>query len=419
MSPDQTLAQAITWLRTPAAIRARCHALLSLAERDALPHFALDLSRLGPAAAFVADVTRRNYPDLAIPIHSRWRHFETGGIDRWRLMAAGLRQYDRAEIARARIDLCVVSVLLDAGAGAAWRYRESDSGLILARSEGLAVASVHAFRAGLFSSDPARPLQVDANGLAALTETALAQAFQVTRENPLAALPGRVALMRNLGAALRSIPLREGALGSGNTNTRRPALLLDRLRAQAVAGRLPAASILEAVLTALAPIWPERLRLGGENLGDVWHHSLVGGKAPTAGLVPFHKLAQWLSYSLVEVMGDCGLAISDLDGLTGLAEYRNGGLFLDAGVLRLRNPSLAENPLPVAHPAIVEWRALTVALLDRLAAPVRACLGPSAAELPLASILQGGTWAAGRELAQRLRPDAAPPLRTLSDGTVF
>ena len=68
---------------------------------------------------------------------------------------------------------------------------------------------------------------------------------------------------------------------------------------------------------------------------------------------------------------------------------------------------------------VVEWRALTVALLDRLAALVRTRLRRNAHQLPLARILQGGTWAAGRILARRLRPDGAPPVAVISDGTVF
>ncbi len=67
---------------------------------------------------------------------------------------------------------------------------------------------------------------------------------------------------------------------------------------------------------------------------------------------------------------------------------------------------------------IVEWRALTVALLDELAPLVRAELGLQAHQLPLACVLEGGTWAAGRLLAQRLR-GGLPPFQIASDGTVF
>ena len=75
--------------------------------------------------------------------------------------------------------------------------------------------------------------------------------------------------------------------------------------------------------------------------------------------------------------------------------------------------------LLLASPLVVEWRALTVALLDRLAVVIRQRLGQDAESLPLARILEGGTWAAGRKLAFERRPDGSPPIKVISDGTVF
>ena len=135
--------------------------------------------------------------------------------------------------------------------------------------------------------------------------------------------------------------------------------------------------------------------------------------------MPLHKLSQWLAYSLIEPMERAGITVTDIDGLTGLAEYRNGGLFIDTGTLVFRDAEDALRRHDVSAPLVVEWRALTVALLDRLAALVRTRLRRDAHELPLARILQGGTWAAGRMLARRLRPDGAPPVAVISDGTVF
>ena len=135
--------------------------------------------------------------------------------------------------------------------------------------------------------------------------------------------------------------------------------------------------------------------------------------------MPFHKLSQWLAYSLIEPMEEAGIAVTNVDGLTGLAEYRNGGLFIDTGTLVFREPADAARTHDVASPLVVEWRALTVALLDRLAALIRKRLGRDAASLPLARILQGGTWTAGRVLAAKLRPDGGPPVAVVSDGTVF
>jgi len=135
--------------------------------------------------------------------------------------------------------------------------------------------------------------------------------------------------------------------------------------------------------------------------------------------MPLHKLSQWLCYSLIEPMQRAGLPVTDIDGLTGLAEYRNGGLFVDSGVLVLRDPADAQCEHNVASPLVVEWRALTVALLDRLADLLRQRVGLDAVALPLAKILEGGTWAAGRAAAFARRPDGSPPVKVVSDGTVF
>jgi hypothetical protein len=135
--------------------------------------------------------------------------------------------------------------------------------------------------------------------------------------------------------------------------------------------------------------------------------------------VPFHKLSQWLVYSLIEPLAAGGFHVTGLDGLTGLAEYRNGGLFLDWGAIVAHDDDLLRRPLDPFGEPVVEWRALTVALLDRLADRVRHRLGRSAAEFPLAKVLEGGSWAAGREIAAEMRPGGGPPLVIASDGTLF
>lgn len=389
-------------LLSAAAVRERCAIVFAAAERGETRHFRLSLDRLDAVAGRVAGITRRRYPDLAVPFHSRWRHFSAGGIDRAALVAPGA---DAAETARARLDLAIVSVLLDAGAGPEWSYRETETGLSVGRSEGLAVASLRAMAGGLFSSDEARPWRVDAAALMELTTERLGAALQHRPGNKLAGIEGRVALLRRLGRVAAEAPEvfgRPARLGQ----------LYDYWLPQA--GGLAAPAMLRLILRALGPIWPGRLSLDGVPLGDCGRHEAVPD-----GLVPLHKLSQWLVYSLVEPLLDAGFHIDGLDGLTGLAEYRNGGLFLDGGVLVPRDDSLLHRPLDALGEEVVEWRALTVALLDRLAPPVRARLGKSADEFPLACMLEGGTWAAGRELAAERRQDGGPPLTIVSDGTLF
>ncbi len=309
----------------------------------------------------------------------------------------------REEIARIRFDLAVTSVLLDAGAGPAWRYREA-GGDDYVRSEGLAVASFHLFRDGIFAVDRARKLRADAAALSRLEDEHLAAGMQVAPDNPLVGVAGRALLLRRLGAALADQPALFGAAGRiGN--------LFDHLAAQARAGKLPASAILDAVLRGFGAIWPGRHAVTGIALGDVWPHS--------TGLVPFHKLSQWLAYSLIEPLEDAGIAITDIDRLTGLAEYRNGGLFLDLGLLVPRDPGILRRALAVDEEPVVEWRALTVALLDRVADGVRTALQMDAQRLPLAKVLEGGTWSAGRRIAAQMRTGGTPPLAIASDGTVF
>ncbi|BBY58607.1 URC4/urg3 family protein [Mycolicibacterium sarraceniae] len=397
-----TPAGATAALRSTRAVRARARFLTERARAGESPWFTVDAEALASAAALVAEVTRDSYPDLQIPFHSRWRHFEAGGVDRKSLLTGA--------DARALVDLTVISVLLDAGAGPSWSYLEPGTCLRLSRSEGLAVASFHAFTGGLFSSDPGDPLRADAAGLAALTTEKLSAAFQNGATNPLVGLDGRVAILRRLGTVLSAAPETFGTDG-------RPAGLLD---AVPIPGRdeVRAHHILTVILSALAPIWPGGSMIGDQPIGDCWRHRALRGSGLTAGWMPFHKLSQWLTYSLLEPFGWAGRTVTDLDELTGLPEYRNGGLLLDTGVLRLRDPGSAARTFTAPDELVVEWRALTVTLLDELAPLVREQLGVDAAQMPLARILEGGTWAAGRTLAQQLR-GGLPPLSIVSDGTVF
>src|SRR5207237_9911638 len=113
------------------------------------------------------------------------------------------------------------------------------------------------------------------------------------------------------------------------------------------------------------------------------------------------------------------ISVPDNYGLTAVAAYRNAGLIVDTGVLAFRDAAAAQQEHEVSSPLVVEWRALTVALLDRVADGLRQRLGRDATSMPLAKILEGGTWAAGRRLARERRTDASPPVKVISDGTVF
>jgi hypothetical protein len=423
----------IAYLRTPAAIRSRCDRLFSLACADQLHHFRCDLSQLDAVANYVINVMRDQYPDLTIPFHSRWRHFEVGNVPRLAELAQKLAGLTPLETAKTKFDLAIISVLLDAGAGADWQYREPETGLVFRRSEGLAVASFRMFLTGAFSSDAEHPLQADARGLQKLTAQALAQGFQVTPANPLVGIEGRLELLQRLGQSLRALP------EMFSDENPRPGNLVNYLLKSSTSEReqdnfspsphvpispslhpqLAASTVLSAVLEGLGNIWPGRLAIAGINLGDVWMHSALTGDNPSDRYVPFHKLSQWLTYSLLEPLQELGLEITGLDQLTGLPEYRNGGLCLDLGLLTVKDTAILQTPHLPGSEVIVEWRALTVSLLDKIAAAIRQQLNLTADQLPLVKVLQGGTWTAGRHIAAQLREGGVPPIHIESDGTVF
>lgn len=392
-------------LLTAEAVRSQCARVAAHVRRgDGL--FVVHDDRLDACAQHVVDVTLEQYPTLDIPYHSRWRHFSAPGIDTLETtLLDHLETLDSREAARVGFDLVMPSVLLDAGAGPGWSYLAPGADRRVGRSEGLGLASLAMFLEGAFGVDESR--QTSAGALAVLTLDALSSGFQVDETNPLVGLEGRLDVVRGLG---RAIAERPDVFPTG-----RPGDLVDHLLDASGDGSVDAGVLLETVLDVLSPMWPARLVRDGVSLGDAWSYTPFGDGP--ASIVPFHKLSQWLTYSLVETLIRSGISVVGVERLTGLPEYRNGGLFYETGVLSLRDPALAERRHAPDSRLIVEWRALTVTLLDEVAARVRVLLDRPG--LQLAEILEGGTWAAGRALAFARTPSGTPPLHLDSDGTVF
>ncbi|KAE8349550.1 hypothetical protein BDV28DRAFT_163521 [Aspergillus coremiiformis] len=426
----------IKYLLSLQAVRERAHRVLQLAEADKLTHFDYHKDRFDSAVKYVTNIIKRDFgPDRyhQIPPHGRWQHFEVGGTARiqdlrarWEAMG-----YDKVEQARSLVDLFFVSVLLDAGAGDKWRFTEPGGNLSIGRSEGIAVATLHMFNQGEFSIPSDRNDVVLGAALKDFSEATLSRGFQITENNPFVGVPARVELIRSLGRSLLNLPDIFGDTG-------RPGNLVDYLIARADdSNRLDFKVLWETLQSVLLPIWPSsRTRIDGHPIGDAWPLKVLADEAKHAGheskcahIQPFHKLTQWLAYSLtVPFERLLGVTWKNAEIATGLPEYRNGGLFVDLGVLTLKNESrqrgLASSggALPAFEATsdeIVEWRALTVALLDQLHAALQGTeLGPE--KLSLAQVLESGSWKAGRELAAENRPETkSSPILILGDGTLF
>ncbi|TFL03729.1 DUF1688-domain-containing protein [Pterulicium gracile] len=428
---DQT-----AYLRTLPAIRERCSRVFKLAEQNKLEYFDYHPEKEKDVVEFCINIIKRDFGSnfTSIPPHGRWRHLDAGRarieplIAQWKSSEQSISE---TEICKRLLDLFLVSVLLDAGAGNVWKYTDKE-GATFARSEGLGVASVEMFERGLFSGDATQPYRVDAEGLARVTVEQVGESMQAGPQNPMDGLEGRASLLRNLSKTLK-----EGTEFFGEDA--RPGNLIDFLQVQSKGSNpptVPIAALWHALVYGLNSIWPpSRTSLNGVSLGDVWPCSALAKSNAESGqtgvdgadLVPFHKLTGWTAYSLIEPMEKIlGWKFEGKEDMTGLPEYRNGGLLVDLGLVTLKPgavPVQEATGLPKlipSHPAIIEWRALTVIQLDRIATLIRKNLGLEPSQLNLAQVLESATWKGGREIAKKLRPaTGGPPIEIESDGTVF
>ena len=387
-------------------------------------------------------------PDYAsIPAHGRWQHFNVGGRDRIaNLLASWGKDVDPSERTRRLLDLFLISVLLDAGAGNSWTYKSRENQRIYRRSEGLAIASLEMFKSGMFSSNTTQPYQVDSDGLKELTVESMKQALQVTESNPIAGLEGRTSLLTNLADALLNTQIfgADGRPGNMLGMSFPLAVLLAYASGFAMVSHIfkanfnsdylishprtvassipivPLPVLWSVLIDGLAPIWPSsRTTIDGTSLGDAWpsrvlQSTLLPTSQPWEGIVPFHKLTQWLCYSLMQPMTKLmNIHFAGAHLMTGLPEYRNGGLFIDTGVLSLKEKDSARGleefhrnamregkrgveVTPMFRPdddVVVEWRAVTVGFLDRLLIEVNKSLSLQGNErLTLPQMLEAGSW---------------------------
>lgn len=387
------------------------------------------------------DLQRDYAPDYqSIPPHGRWQHFDVGGRPRVnQLLLSWPSTIDAQERTRRLIDLFLVSVLLDAGAGTKWSYKSKESGKVYSRSEGLAVASLEMFKSGMFSSDPTEPCQVDGAGLKKITVETLAKGMQHSEQNPLTGLEGRASLLAKLSEALNNQELFGVDARPGNmlgqydliapfflvvhrfrkhTDSVPDYLLSHPSTLASSVPIVPLPTLWSVLMDGLASIWPpSRTQIDGVSVGDAWPCSDLPHSPPAQpweGIAPFHKLTQWLCYSIMVPMSKLmNIHFAGSELLTGLPEYRNGGLLIDMGLLTLKDQDMQrgieayrENAQIKGQPnvevvplfktdddVIVEWRALTVGFLDELLPEVNQQLGLKGDEkLSLAQMLEAGTW---------------------------
>ncbi|MDA8792527.1 URC4/urg3 family protein [Bacteriovoracaceae bacterium] len=396
----------ISFLFSPKTIREKSQIILNKS-LNGKGHFEVNLDNLSIAAQLTVDVTKENYPSLKIPYHCRNNHFKVGHTDKLSELMQEIKGRSQQEKIATLIDLNIFSVLIDAGAGNGWRYFDVKSNQIFERSEGLAIASINAFTKNTYFPD----LAITSNNLISLNVNHLEEIFQVKETNPIVGLNGRLQLLNNLGKQLQ-----RNEIKSAFPNQRISDPFINLIKNNSVDLK----DVLQTLIYYFNDIWPSRYNLQNTNLGDCWFYPYNNeDQNDPQNYIPFHKLFQWLSYSLAAVYEQNGIKVENVESLTGLPEYRNGGLFVDTNVISFRDKNKYSEPLSPSSNEIIEWRALTICLLDKMHPEVCKILNLSPKEFYLPNMLEGGSWAAGRKIAKGFRDDMSPPINIQSDGTVF
>ena len=208
-----------------------------------------------------------------------------------------------------------------------------------ARSEGLGVASFTGLLAGRFSSDAGDPCRVDAAALLKLDAAALAASSRCARATRLVGLEGRAALMRRLGACARSRRPSRPSASPATRSMRSPTIRTRRACTTTIRSRRRCTTTCRRRASSRCCSMPSAPsgRAGSCSTACRWRclvmHPAAGGeaRAPAGALPQAQPVAQFIRCSGTLRVGR--REGRGLDALTGLPEYRNGGLPLDAGVI--------------------------------------------------------------------------------------
>lgn len=399
----------------PGEIRDRAHRVLQSAEDGKLRHVSVDLARLDAARALVMAAIEAAYPDMQIPPYGLWRDLEAGGIDRWGALAGARGFEGPMEMLASAADLAIVASIMRTRHPVGWVFQETTTGETAQGKQAAALAAFAMFAAGSFSADPMDPFRVDAQALIRMDRQEIAQGLQWDLEADAEFIAALQDHLKRFGEAMA---LRPDLFATGMTT--RPGLLATRLaEAASEAGEegVAAPDLIDDLLSALAPVWQGGAFAKDVGLGDCFSLSSAMDALPDT-IMPFQLPAQDIVYSLVEPLAWAGFALDGLDLLTAPGDLEHVALFARTGVLTVDAGTTGLDETQAQDRAI-EVRAVTMALVDRLADQIRQDLDVTGDHLPLTCILEGGTHRAGKKILCETPPENAGLGTVLNPGNVF
>jgi hypothetical protein len=373
---------AVEHLHRLEVIRERAWMLLAAAERGQSDHFVPSAEAVGTVAAALADKIREvaaaDQPTPAgpasPPLANLWQRLRRHQPAALSVLAEAVAGSDAIERARSGADLAMLHRIVEP--------------VGLAPGEAALDALVRHFAAGGWSARAQRPA-LDAPGI----RRSLAGDGAVALPPALAALlddAARRQRLEQLAAQLEQAPDWVGIDGRFGS-------LLDRLVSEAarppggngaVVPQVPAQLLIDRLAPLLDPIVASTVRIGGMLAGDVWRHPLAWANDRSRELVPFHSLLVALAIDLVEPLEEAAAPLADLDQLPVPADRLVAAQMLRLGLVRSRHAAVARLRHPPGSDIVVELRALSVALTERLADRLRAELGRTVHDLPVVRIVE-------------------------------
>ncbi|MEP3046708.1 MAG: DUF1688 family protein [Roseibium sp.] len=393
----------------PDEIRDRANGYLEKAIAGKLTHMSVDLDKLPNALIRVLETTKVTYPDFQIPPYGVWRAFEVGGVDRWGAIANARDFASAEEMLTAAADLAILAALMNTTRPNGWSYIEPNTGAQVEGKQASALAAFNMFAAGSFSADLSDPFRVDAETLIRIPSDELAAGLQW---DPFTGDDGIQNMQRHLKRFGEALALRSDLFGEGQIT--RPGLLAKRL-AEIGKGTVDATAVLDQLLEALVPVWDGGAVLEEITLGDSFAHSADANRGE---IMPFHLCAQEMVYSLVEPFAWAGCEVANLESLTSPSDLDHAALFTGTDVLQVRD-GFENSDLGTNQDRMVEIRAVTIGLMDKMADMLRTELDVASDQLPLTCVLEGGTSRAGAQILRENGPQVQNLGSFMNPGSVF
>lgn len=368
-------------LSNPDCIRKAAQEIWSRGIDGALASVKVKPEGLVPLAEKLCEIMREGFPDLQFPPAGCWRLFESGAFDRWGMIAAQQGFDSREDMIAAAADLAVLVGVMNVSFPGNWRFLDPFSGEAVEGEEARAIAALTLLSRGYFSSQPQKPLQVDATALCALTSAELRDALQIA-DGP----EGDVfldQLTRHLVRCGEVIGMRPDLFNRGGAL--RPGNAVLKLLDQGKTDSVKADELFQLLFNGLAPLWVGGAQRGDLIFADAWDYQADAGKEPD--ILSFQTPLSGIVSSLLEPLAWAGVSMVDPDQVPLPADLESLCLLCAFGVLDCEERELkgADNLVRALH-----LRALTMAGMHQLVQEVRRLFEVDADSLPATLVLAAG-----------------------------